>query len=124
MANTTTETGFLDRFFEVTKRGSTLGTEFRGGLVIFMTMVYIIILNPIILAFSPDVAGNVIGGGAIAKFAFAPAAIASATALTAPPAPAQDASGLPSPARSRCTRPSRPASGMASPARRSSRPTT
>ena len=89
MSSSTTEkpkSGFasaLDRFFEVTKRGSTLATEFRGGLVIFMTMVYIIILNPIILAFSPDVLGHVIGGGSIDKFAFAPQAIASATALTA-----------------------------------------
>ena len=70
--------GFLDRFFEVTKRGSTLGTEFRGGLVIFMTMVYIVILNPIILAFNKDVAGNFIGGAGPH-----PAAVASATALTA-----------------------------------------
>jgi AGZA family xanthine/uracil permease-like MFS transporter len=80
VANTTksNESGFLDRFFEVTKRGSTIGTEFRGGLVIFMTMVYIIILNPIILAFNKDVAGNFIGGADPH-----PAAIASATALTA-----------------------------------------
>ena len=84
MSKSTTEkpqSGFaasLDRFFEVSKRGSTLGAEFRGGLVIFMTMVYIIILNPIILAFSKDVTGNFIGGGAPAV-----ASIASATALTA-----------------------------------------
>lgn len=84
MSQSTTEkpkSGFaasLDRFFEVSERGSTLGTEFRGGLVIFMTMVYIIILNPIILAFNKDVTGNLIGGGAPAV-----ASIASATALTA-----------------------------------------
>ena len=77
-ATNTKDGGFLDRFFEVTKRGSTIGTEFRGGLVIFMTMVYIVILNPIILAFNKDVAGNFIGGAAPH-----PAAIASATALTA-----------------------------------------
>ena len=28
----------LDRFFEITKRGSTVGTEVRGGLVTFVTM--------------------------------------------------------------------------------------
>lgn len=89
MSSSTTEkpkSGFaasLDRYFQITKRGSTIGTEFRGGLVIFMTMVYIIILNPIILAFSPDVNGNVIGGGSIDDFAFAPQAVASATALSA-----------------------------------------
>ncbi|NBX22588.1 MAG: NCS2 family permease, partial [Microbacteriaceae bacterium] len=38
--------GALDKFFEISKRGSTIGTELRGGLVIFMTMVYIVILNP------------------------------------------------------------------------------
>lgn len=74
MANNTKETGFLDRFFEVTKRGSTIGTEFRGGLVIFMTMVYIIILNPIILAGgAKDVTGGTL------EFA----QVGSATALTA-----------------------------------------
>ena len=85
MAATTTEKkpGAFDRFFEITKRGSTFGTEIRGGLVIFMTMVYIIILNPIILAFSPDVTGSVIGGGSAEAFEFAPQAVASATALAA-----------------------------------------
>ena len=76
MANTTksNETGFLDRFFEVTKRGSTIGTEFRGGLVIFMTMVYIVILNPIILAGgAKDVTGGTLDF----------AQVGSATALTA-----------------------------------------
>src|SRR4051794_35850938 len=48
----------LDRFFEITKRGSTLGTEIRGGLVTFVTMAYIVILNPIILSSGTDVAGN------------------------------------------------------------------
>jgi len=62
----------LDRFFEITKRGSTFGTEIRGGLVTFVTMAYIVILNPIILA-TPDVDGNVLSGSAVA----------AATALTA-----------------------------------------
>lgn len=80
MANTTQkETGFLDRFFEVTKRGSTIGTEIRGGLVVFMTMVYIVILNPVILGFTKDVSGNFLGGTNQPQIA----ALASATALTA-----------------------------------------
>ena len=62
----------LDRFFEITKRGSTIGTEIRGGLVTFVTMAYIVILNPIILS-TPDVAGDVLPGPAVA----------AATALTA-----------------------------------------
>ena len=48
----------LDRFFEITDRGSTLGAEVRGGLVTFIAMAYIIVLNPIILSGSTDVAGN------------------------------------------------------------------
>ncbi len=48
----------LDRFFEITARQSTVGTEIRGGLVTFIAMAYIIVLNPIILSSSADVAGN------------------------------------------------------------------
>nr|WP_201469112.1 NCS2 family permease [Microbacterium hydrocarbonoxydans] len=62
----------LDRFFEISKRGSTIGTEIRGGLVTFVTMAYIVILNPIILS-TPDVDGNTLAG----------TAVAAATALTA-----------------------------------------
>lgn len=55
----------LDRFFEITRRGSTIGTEIRGGIVTFVTMAYIVILNPIILS-TPDVDGNVLDGNAVA----------------------------------------------------------
>jgi len=48
----------LDRYFEITKRGSSFGAEIRGGLVTFVTMAYIVILNPIILSSSADVAGT------------------------------------------------------------------
>ncbi|WP_102145938.1 NCS2 family permease [Mycobacterium hubeiense] len=48
----------LDRFFEISARGSTLGTEIRGGLVTFIAMAYIIVLNPIILSGAEDVDGN------------------------------------------------------------------
>jgi AGZA family xanthine/uracil permease-like MFS transporter len=48
----------LDRFFEISARGSTVGAELRGGLVTFIAMAYIIVLNPIILSSSPDVTGN------------------------------------------------------------------
>lgn len=50
--------GALDRFFEITKRGSTVGAEVRGGIVTFVAMAYIVILNPIILASGVDVEGN------------------------------------------------------------------
>jgi len=48
----------LDRFFEISARGSTVGTEVRGGLVTFIAMAYIVVLNPIILSGAPDVEGN------------------------------------------------------------------
>ena len=63
----------FDRFFEITKRGSTIGTEVRGGVVTFITMAYIVVLNPIILSAGTDVAGN--------NLAFP--AVAAVTALTA-----------------------------------------
>lgn len=48
----------LDRYFEITRRGSTFTGELRGGIVTFIAMAYIIVLNPIILAGPKDVAGN------------------------------------------------------------------
>ncbi|HEY8374821.1 MAG TPA: NCS2 family permease [Pseudonocardiaceae bacterium] len=45
----------LDRFFKISERGSTIGREVRGGVVTFVTMAYIVVLNPLILgSFSPD----------------------------------------------------------------------
>ncbi|MCF6390870.1 NCS2 family permease [Mycobacterium sp. MBM] len=51
----------LDRFFDISARGSTIASEMRGGVVTFIAMAYIIVLNPIILSGSPDVAGNQLG---------------------------------------------------------------
>ena len=48
----------LDRFFEISARGSTISAEIRGGVVTFIAMAYIIVLNPVILSSSADVAGN------------------------------------------------------------------
>ncbi|WP_136518581.1 NCS2 family permease [Cellulomonas telluris] len=53
----------VDRFFKISERGSTIGTEVRGGLVTFFTMSYIIVLNPLILGFVPDGTGQFLGGG-------------------------------------------------------------
>ncbi|MCT2582711.1 NCS2 family permease [Actinophytocola gossypii] len=45
----------LDRFFRISERGSTPGREVRGGLVTFVTMAYIVVLNPLIIgSFSAD----------------------------------------------------------------------
>lgn len=63
----------VDRYFSITERGSTVGTEVRGGLVTFFTMAYIIVLNPIILG-GDDSTGHQLGSKA---------AIAATTALVA-----------------------------------------
>jgi AGZA family xanthine/uracil permease-like MFS transporter len=39
----------LDKYFEVTARGSTIRTEILAGLATFLTMAYIIVVNPSIL---------------------------------------------------------------------------
>mmetsp|Transcript_124495 Transcript_124495/g.265374 ORF Transcript_124495/g.265374 Transcript_124495/m.265374 type:complete len:580 (-) Transcript_124495:187-1926(-) len=39
----------IDRYFEITRRGSTLGTEVRGGCVTFVTISYILPVNARIL---------------------------------------------------------------------------
>ncbi len=52
----------LDRFFEITKRRSTVGREVRGGLVTFFAMAYIIALNPLIIGTAADKDGNLVSG--------------------------------------------------------------
>ncbi|WP_433376617.1 NCS2 family permease [Streptosporangium sp. CA-115845] len=47
----------MDRFFELSARGTTVGRELRGGITTFMAMAYIILLNPIILGGATDVTG-------------------------------------------------------------------
>jgi AGZA family xanthine/uracil permease-like MFS transporter len=58
----------LDRFFEISSRGSTLGRELRGGLATFLTMSYILVANPAILAhagvpFASAVASTALAAG-------------------------------------------------------------
>ena len=55
--------GVLDKFFKISERGSTVGTEIRGGLVTFFAMSYIIVLNPLIIGTVQDGTGNFLGGG-------------------------------------------------------------
>jgi len=64
--------GALDRYFQITERGSSISREIRGGLVTFLAMCYIIALNPIILG-GPDATGQQLGT----------ARVAAATALVA-----------------------------------------
>ncbi|AZM56256.1 MFS transporter [Streptomyces sp. WAC 01529] len=48
---------WLDRYFHISKRGSTVAREVRGGVTTFMAMAYILLLNPVILS-GKDVAGD------------------------------------------------------------------
>ncbi len=73
----------LDGWFEITKRGSNLGREIRGGLVTFFTMAYIIVLNPLIIGTVPDRDGNLITGMPIADPANIGTSIAMVAAATA-----------------------------------------
>jgi len=40
----------IDRYFRITERGSTIGTEIRGGLTTFLVMSYILVVNAVILS--------------------------------------------------------------------------
>lgn len=46
----TAPVGFVDRYFKISERGSSIGTEIRGGVTTFLTMAYILFVNPQILA--------------------------------------------------------------------------
>ena len=42
--------GWLESTFALTERKSKIGTEFRAGLATFLTMCYILLVNPQLLA--------------------------------------------------------------------------
>jgi adenine/guanine/hypoxanthine permease len=75
----TTGTGGLDRYFHVTERGSTIRTEVIAGAATWLTMAYIIFVNPAILGTIPDRLGNFVAGGK----QFDAAQVAAVTALVA-----------------------------------------
>ncbi|WP_406090955.1 NCS2 family permease [Streptomyces sp. NBC_01013] len=65
---------WLDRYFHISERGSTVVTEVRGGVTTFMAMAYILLLNPLILG-GKDVDGNLLSQpGLITATALAAAA--------------------------------------------------
>ena len=64
--------GGFDSYFKITERGSNVRTEVIAGLTTFMTMAYILFLNPLILSV-PDRNGTVLD----------PAAVLTVTALAA-----------------------------------------
>ncbi|AKK10648.1 NCS2 family permease [Corynebacterium uterequi] len=56
----------LDRYFHISERGSSIGTEIRAGVVTFFAMAYIILLNPLILGTGADSAGTTLGVSRVA----------------------------------------------------------
>jgi adenine/guanine/hypoxanthine permease len=48
----------LERWFEIRARGSDHRTEILGGVTTFLTMVYIVFVNPAILSSTPDLNGT------------------------------------------------------------------
>ncbi|PZT77448.1 MULTISPECIES: NCS2 family permease [unclassified Streptomyces] len=68
---------WLDRYFHISDRGSTVAREVRGGVTTFMAMAYILLLNPLILG-GKDVDQNVLSQPALIT---ATALAAAATTL-------------------------------------------
>ncbi|XKH53333.1 NCS2 family permease [Citricoccus nitrophenolicus] len=67
----------LDRFFLISRRGSTVAQEIRGGLATFLAMSYIIVLNPLVLS-GPDANGDTLG---IARVAAVTALVAGVSTI-------------------------------------------
>ncbi|MEU7580182.1 NCS2 family permease [Streptomyces sp. NPDC041068] len=55
---------WLDRYFHISRRGSTVAREVRGGVTTFMAMAYILLLNPLILS-GKDAAGDAMATKAV-----------------------------------------------------------
>ena len=82
----------LDKFFKITENKSTLKTEIIAGITTFMTMVYILAINPSILSatgmdkgavFTATALSAVIGTLAMALIARLPFALAPGMGLNA-----------------------------------------
>jgi AGZA family xanthine/uracil permease-like MFS transporter len=57
--------GRLDRFFGITKLGSSVSTEIRAGFITYLAMCYILFLNPTILGSVKDGAGHTLAFNAV-----------------------------------------------------------
>ena len=73
MGQAVAQRGGLDGYFRITERGSTTRTEVIAGITTFLTMAYILFLNPLILGQVPDRDGVLL----------APEAVLTVTALAA-----------------------------------------
>ena len=58
----TPKPGGLDGFFKITERGSTMRIEIFAGITTWLTMAYILVLNPAILGALPDNTGTFLTG--------------------------------------------------------------
>jgi adenine/guanine/hypoxanthine permease len=58
MASAAPPSGALDRLFRITERGSSVRTEVIAGATTFMTMAYILFVNPVVLGKVADVTGS------------------------------------------------------------------
>ncbi|WP_327322820.1 NCS2 family permease [Streptomyces sp. NBC_01210] len=68
----------VDRYFQISARGSTFGREIRGGFATFFTMAYILVLNPIILGSAEDKFGAHLSGPQLATVTALVAAVMTA----------------------------------------------
>ena len=63
--NPAAHSGLLERLFRLRERSTTVGTELRAGLVTFLTMAYILLVNPQILAAAGMPPGDVVFATAV-----------------------------------------------------------
>ena len=59
---------FLDRFFHLSENGTTVRTEILAGITTFMTMAYILAVNPTIMSAAGMDKGAVLTATALASF--------------------------------------------------------
>lgn len=86
------QSGFIERFFKLSESGTNVKTEFRAGLTTFMTMAYILAVNPFILSqtgmdagavFTATVLASIVGTLAMALYANLPFALGPGMGLNA-----------------------------------------
>jgi adenine/guanine/hypoxanthine permease len=86
--------GALDRYFDITGRGSTVAREMRGGLTTFVAMVYLVLLIPIILGGVPDVAHKTLPSASLTTMVALSAAVTTFLMGVVGRAPLAMAAGL------------------------------